>query len=113
MVLCGPLEKCNQQPSAKKGDDSGGALLANYIVLTAKDEDLRQGLFIGWIMLNQSGYIEIHQRVIHAPVRVIIGPYGMMFFGIRPKTGEQVQIYKVGNGHFSIRNPEHEKLIRI
>jgi hypothetical protein len=121
MVITGPMEVCDVPVQEADAD----VTIANYIVLTAREEDLKRGVLIGWIVLrdqkesekhstsDDEKEVEIHRRVIHEPVRVIIGPYGMMFFGIRPSTGEQVQVFRIGKGHLSQRHSEHERLVLL
>lgn len=64
-----------------------------YIVVKKNHYDFDEW-YVGWICQDVTGISRIPLR---GPVRLLLGPKSVTFFGIRPD-GSQVKLEKIGNG---------------
>lgn len=60
------------------------------------------GWHIGWIAEDASGVTKIK---LNGPVRMLLGPDEVTFFGVDTKTGEQIPIQTVGTGRIGDEGP--------
>ena len=63
-----------------------------YVVLSPADKT--DGWFVGWI---SNGRAEISLKFIHGPVRMLLGPDQVRFFGLN-HLGHQIAIKQIGDG---------------
>ncbi len=74
----------------------------DYVVI--QPEESVGGWHIGWTTADAVGVSRI---VLHGPVRMLLGPGDVLFFGIRSESDNQIQILirKIGSGRVGDRGP--------
>lgn len=71
-----------------------------YVVLCPLD--VNQDWYIGWMSTIDAGVSRIKLR---GPVRMLLGPGEVTFFGLNAETNEQVNIQETGRGRIGDKGP--------
>lgn len=74
-----------------------------YVVIRPRNTE--EKWHIGWRAGNVHGVSRI---VLRGPVRMLIGPGDVWFFGVRELTDEQIQIMKIGFGEIGDGGPHSQ-----
>lgn len=74
-----------------------------YVVI--RPRNIEEKWHIGWRAGNVHGVSRI---VLRGPVRVLIGPGDVWFFGVREMSDEQIQIMKIGFGEIGDGGPHSQ-----
>lgn len=65
-----------------------------YVVLEPAS-DIQGVWHVGWITVDVCGVTRIELK---GPVRLLLGPHSVLFFGIDAVTGKQIPIRDIGRG---------------
>ncbi|OGD32372.1 hypothetical protein A3C91_04950 [Candidatus Azambacteria bacterium RIFCSPHIGHO2_02_FULL_52_12] len=75
----------------------------DYIVLEPSDPArVSQEWYVGWITDDVIG---ISRIILRGPVRLLLGPCPVSFFGINAEKGKQLAVHKIGDGRIGNGGP--------
>jgi hypothetical protein len=77
-----------------------------YVVIRPKN--IEEKWHVGWRAGNVHGVSRI---VLRGPVRMLIGPGDVWFFGVREMSDQQIEIMKIGTGEIGDHGPHSQTIL--